>query len=194
MPISRRQLDALKQRDQDALRRLAETNTRRLYRAARGMGLTGDEAGDVVQDVFVTFLGTLDRFEGRASVETWLYGILLRKVQERRRAQRRDRRHDAIDETWEERFDAEGRWTQSVPTPETVLDAREIASAVRACLEALPDRHRDVFVLRHVEELTAAEVGRLLDLTVSNVGVILHRARLRIRRCLDRRGLAPPPR
>ena len=70
------------------------------------MGCAAEEAEDLVQDVFVTFLDTIDRFEGRALLSTWLIGILHHKVQERRRARAREELADPIDEIFESQFDA----------------------------------------------------------------------------------------
>jgi len=181
-------LAGLRERNPDALRRVAEENASRLFRAARGMGLTAEEADDLVQDVFVTFLGTLDRFEGRASVSTWLYGILLRKVQERRRVRVKEARHDPVDEAWSEHFDGRGNWLRKPAPPDRALSSREMSRAIAECLEDLTPLQRQVFVLRLVEELPAAEVSKMVDATVTHIGVLLHRARLRIRACLDGRG------
>ena len=84
------QLARLRARDPAALRSVVDDHARRLYRTARGMGYAAAEAEDVVQDVFVTFLETLDRFEGRSQIGTRLFGILHRKSLERRRAKVRD--------------------------------------------------------------------------------------------------------
>jgi DNA-directed RNA polymerase specialized sigma24 family protein len=73
-----------------------------------------------VQEVFLTFVATLDRFEGRASVHTWLYGILLRKAKERWRERAKENNHEAIDDEWEARFNRAERRTR----PPTRADAR----------------------------------------------------------------------
>ena len=179
---------ALRRREPEAVRQVAQQFSRRLYRAARGMGHTGTEADDLVQEVFVTFIETLDRFEGRSSVHTWLFGILLHKSQERRRARVRDERHDAIDEEWADNFDARGRWIRPPLEPDRAFEAREARQAIEACLPGLPDQQRDVFLLRLVEDLPAADVSNILGLTITHIGVLLHRARLRLRACLGARG------
>src|SRR5258708_24364881 len=78
-------LARLRRRDPEALRVIVNEHGRRLYRAARGMGFTMEEAEDLAQDVFLTFIESIDRFEGRARVSTWLFDILHHKCQERRR-------------------------------------------------------------------------------------------------------------
>jgi RNA polymerase sigma-70 factor, ECF subfamily len=74
--VSPRLLQRLRARDPDALAEVIETFARRLYTTARALGFAPPDAEDLVQDVFATFLATLDRSEGRSSLSTWLFGIL----------------------------------------------------------------------------------------------------------------------
>jgi RNA polymerase sigma-70 factor (ECF subfamily) len=144
MAISRADLDALRRRDPDALDALTLAHSRRLYRAARGMGFDASDAEDLLQDVFVTFLSSLDRFEGRSALSTWLFGILLRKAQERRRARASEDRHDPIDEEWAAHFDATGRWVRPPAAPDRALTSRQMAAAIETCLDDLPAQQREV--------------------------------------------------
>jgi len=74
------------------------------------MGFTIEEAEDLAQDVFVTFIESLERFEGRAQIGTWLFGILHHKAQECRRSRARDELNDPIDTVFEAQFDIRGNW------------------------------------------------------------------------------------
>jgi len=186
--ISDADLSALRRRDPDALHSLSQDHTRRLYRGARGMGFNAHEAEDLVQDTFVTFLASLDRFEGRSALSTWLFGILLRKAQERRRSRGREERHHPLDDEWASHFDAAGHWVRPPASPDGALASRQMADAIGACLDDLSPQQRDVFVLRLQEELPASEVGNVLGLTVTHIGVVLHRARVLMRKCLGQKG------
>ena len=179
-------LRRIKQRDADALREIAEANTRPLYRAARGMGCDGPEAEDLVQDVFVTFLGGIERFEGRSQLSTWLFGILHHKVQERRRINARS--DDQIDETFEAQFDARGHWISVPIDPIGSLHSQQARAALDDCVSRLPAAQRAAFHLRTVEELSAIEAGNVLGQSVTHIGVLLHRARARLRECLQGKG------
>ncbi len=184
----------LRRRDQATLRSIVDGHARRLYRAARGMGLDGSEAEDVVQDVFLTFLTTLDRFEGRSAVGTWLFGILHHKIRERRRQFAvAAARTEPLEEAIESRFDAAGKWIRPPMAPDRQAVSRQAGAAVQQCLDGLPPLQREVFHLRQVEELAASDVGDLLGETGGNVAVLLHRARLRLRDCLDRKGWKTAP-
>lgn len=152
------------------------------------MGHPPDEAEDLVQGVFVTFLESLDRFEGRAQVGTWLYGILHHKSLERRRAAGRDELNDSIDELFESQFDGRGSWTRPPIAPDEHVNARESGVAIAECLDGLPAHQREVFHLRQVEELAAAEVSKITGHSITHIGVLLHRARTRLRACLEGKG------
>jgi RNA polymerase sigma-70 factor (ECF subfamily) len=188
------QLDAgevarLRARDPEALANAVGDHAKPLYRAARGMGFRESEAEDLVQDVFTTFLETLDRFEGRSQVRTWLFGILHHKVLEKRRESYRDERNDPIDEVFESRFDTKGNWVRPPEDLQQLLESKEIGAAIGQCLEGLPAAQREVFVLREMEELETNEVCKILSVTVTNMSVLMHRARIRLRECIEKKGL-----
>lgn len=184
-------LDRLRARDAVVLTRIVEEHAAVLYRAGRAAGLNADAAQDVAQEVFVTFLETLDRFEGRAQVRTWLFGILFHKIRERRRATLRVESRDPADELFASWFDREGAWISPPAAPDDRLRSAEIRHAIRTCVEALPELQRHAFYLRQVEELRGSEVSKILGESVTHIGVLLHRARVRLRDCLGRKGMTP---
>jgi len=181
-------LARLRRRDPETLRAVVDSHGRPLYRAARAMGCSIDAAYDLVQDVFVVFLKSLDRFEGRSQVGTWLFGILHHKIREARRPSSYDERRDPIDNVFDAQFDRADRWIQRPIEPDRWMHSREASVAIRGCLEGLTPQQRDVFHMRQVEGLSGAEVSTILGESVSHIGVLLHRARLRLRDCLERKG------
>jgi RNA polymerase sigma factor (sigma-70 family) len=181
-------LNRLRQRDAEALRTIVEQHARQLYRAARGMGFRKEDAEDLAQEVLITFIESLDRFEGRSRVSTWLFGILHHKIQERRRTQAREGQNDSIAEMFEAQFDSRGNWIHPPIPPDRRLSSREAEEAVRRCLEGLPPLQREVFQLRQIEELSAADVGKILGQTVTHIAVMFHRARMKLRACLEGSG------
>lgn len=182
--------ERLRARDPAALRDTVNAHARRIYRAARGMGFSASEADDLSQEVFVTFLETIDRFEGRSAISTWLFGILHHKAQERWRGQGREALADSIDEEFAGRFDTRGGWIKPPIPADRLVESRQTAEALRGCLTGLPEQQREVFQLRQVESLSAADVGAMLGCTVNHVGVLFHRARVRLRACLEAKGWA----
>jgi RNA polymerase sigma factor (sigma-70 family) len=180
----------LRRREPDALAVIASTHGRRLFRAARGMGHDADAAEDLVQEVFVIFLQSLDRFEGRAQIGTWLFGILHRKSLERGRHDIRAEQHDAIDDVFDVQFDKRGHWAKP-PRPDDVFVNSAAGSDISDCLKSLPAAQRAVFHYRQIEELSAVDVSKITGHSVTHIGVLLHRARIRLRACLEPKGWGP---
>ena len=193
MPQPTSQLDPddltrLRKRDPGTIGRVVDDLARPLYRAARGMGFDEADAEDLVQDVFTTFMTTLDRFEGRSRISTWIFGILHRKAQERRRELARDDQQNSIDDLFESQFDPSGGWAMPPIDLERQYASMELAEAIRGCVEQLPATLREVFVLREMQDCDTTEICKILGRTVTHVGVQLHRARARLRACLEARG------
>jgi RNA polymerase sigma-70 factor (ECF subfamily) len=152
------------------------------------MGFSAEDADELVQDVFVIFMATLDRFEGRSRIRTWLFGILHRKAMEPRRDLASDARHDPTDEQFESQFDEQGRWRSAPIGPDRLAASAQLARAIRECLEGVPGLQRQAFVLRDTQQLETADICKILDCTVTHMGVLLHRARARLRVCLQSKG------
>ena len=187
-PVSTAFLERLRRRDPEALADAAGEHARPLFKAARALGF--DEAGaeDLVQDVFATFLERLDSFEGRSQLRTWLFGILYRKALERHRASIMADRMDPIDEVFESRFDARGKWVRPPADLERLLLSKELGEVIRGCMDGLPAKQRAAFVLREVEDFDTAEICKILDVSVTNFGVLIFRARAKLRECLESKG------
>jgi len=155
-------------------------------------------AEDVVQDAWIALLDGLDRFEERASLKTWLFGILVNKA--RTRAVREGRGlpfsalagADEADEPGDipDRLDrGDGRrgppGACSEDNPERLALATETRAVIEAAISALPEAQRAVITLRDIEDLEAQEVCVLLGISPTNQRVLLHRARVRVRRALE---------
>ncbi len=173
--------------DPETIRAVVEAYLPQILRTAQASGLSASEAEDVTQDTFATFLETASRFEGRSHVRTWLFGILYKKIAEARRRTKRNRQMDSLDDVFESRFDENGRWLRP-PSADAELLAGEIQGAIGECLERVPDQQRMAFTLREVEGLATREICKILDVTHTNFGVMLYRARNELRECLEEKG------
>ena len=180
---------AIRERDPEAIREVARAYLPQILHAAAGAGLNGQLAEDVTQSTFLTFLETAHRFEGRSRVRTWLFGILYRKIAEARRKAGREEAIEEIDAVFEQKFDASGSWIQPPRPADSELYASEVRREIEGCLDKTPTKQRMAFVLREVEELDTKEICKILDVTRTNLGVLLHRARTRLRECLGTTGL-----
>ena len=155
-------------------------------------------AEEVVQEAWLTVVRSLDRFERRSTLRTWVLGIVVNLARSRRRAERRlvPLTADEGEATVEPARFLPGdhaRWPhhwaiEPVPwrTPEEDLLAAESRKVIDEAIRALPPVQREVLVLRDVEGLCAAETCNILGLTDTNQRVLLHRARARVRQALER--------
>jgi len=158
----------------------------RLYRVARAIVRDDAEAEDVMQQAYVSAYTHLDQFAERARFSTWLTRIAVHEALARNRRRGRLREMDAMAET-----DASGVWTSRGLDPEQQALTAELRRALEASLDALPESHRSVFVLREVEGLDTAETAECLGLSEDNVKTRLSRSRAMLRRQLfERAGLA----
>lgn len=180
-------LERLRDRDPEATEAVVTAYLPQILRAARGAGFDASQAEDVAQATFLTFLEVVRRFEGRSRVRTFLFGILYKKVAEARRGLGRDRRTEDIDEVLESRFDPDGGWS-SPPRP---IDLRihdaEVRQRIEECLDTIPMSQRMAFMLREVEHLETDEMCQILDVSRTNLYVLLYRARNALRKCLETR-------
>lgn len=172
-----------------------------LLRAARGYVGTEASAQEAVQETWLAVIAGLDRFEGRSRLRTWVHGILAnvarrRGVQDRRSVPLSALSGDAPDGPVVDpaRFraageDWAGHWRDEATPERWGPEGRALSAELRAmlldALEMLPERQRQVVVLRDLEGLTTPEVAAVLGLTPGNVRVLLHRGRMRLRQLLE---------
>ena len=180
-------LDALRVGDDAAFATLVGRYHTRMLRLAEAFVPTRAVAEEVVQDTWLGVVKGIHRFEGRSSVKTWLFRILVNRA---KATGMREPRNAALDDGdgLDGRFDAGGHWAEP-PEPWTSIDSRldasEIARRVKECLPKLPDAQRQVLILRDIEGADSAEVCDLLKISATNQRVLLHRARSHVRVMLE---------
>ncbi len=180
----------IRERDAQALEEVVRRYLPQILRAAGGAGFARQLAEDIAQDTFVTFIETAPRFEGRSHVRTWLFGILYKKIAAARRNLGRDEMDD-IEEVFEQRFDDAGSWTRPPLPVDAEVYAAEVRQGIDGCLDRVPTNQRMAFVLREVEGMHTQEICKILEVTRTNLGVLLHRVRNRLRECLEAKGIEP---
>ena len=193
------ELDALRSGDEAAFVRVIQRLHGPMLRLA--LAYVGDHhvAEDVVQEAWLTAIRSLDRFQGRSTFKTWISGIVINHARSRRRKESRlltftsllrggraDRRGPTVDPS---RFGSDGAWRERPSSwqnlPEDRLIGAETLEMIRAAIQDLPPKHREVIVLRDVAQLDAAAVGELLGISAENQRVRLHRARAAVRKALE---------
>lgn len=155
-----------------------------------------DEAEDAVQEALAGAARNAGNFRGEAALKTWIIAILKNKVADvLRQRQRRPINASQLASPDQEGalppvFDQRGMWRDSArparwEDPEADLHNAQFLAVFDACLNRLPPQQGRVFMMREVVELETAEICGELGLSVTNVHVILHRARLALRACLQ---------
>lgn len=169
------------------LSQLVAEHTGTLLRGAMAMGFSQADAEELVQESFVAYLKARDRFEGRSSVKTFLFGILYNKGAELSRKKKREAGLEDIEAVFDSHFDGAGHWLATLPKgPEEEALSKELADVIAACAEKLSVEQRTAFYLKEVEGTSPEEVRNVLGVSDTNLRVLLYRARLRLRECLER--------
>jgi RNA polymerase sigma-70 factor, ECF subfamily len=195
-------IEALRRGDEAALRTLIDRYGAALLRVAMPFVRSRAVAEEVVQETWLGLMRSLDRFEGRSSLKTWLFAILVNTAMTHGRKERRsvpfsalaaadpdapsvdpDRflpaDHDRFPGHWAL---PPARWT----TPEEGLLSGETRRVILAAIEDLPAAQRTVIALRDIEGWPAEEVSEALEISEGNQRVLLHRARAKVRGALER--------
>lgn len=165
-----------------------------LFRYA--MSRVGDRtvAEDLVQETFLAALQAQERFRGAAAPRTWLIGVLRHKVVDHHRLSGRERplgdREEPESDSLEGVFDARGRWVKrpgrwTPAAPAGEVERREFWEFFRLCADGVAGRAGEAFALRVLSDLSAVDVCKVLDVKATNLWVLLHRARSKIRTCLE---------
>ena len=164
-----------------------------LYNYAYARLSDEESAKDMVQEVFFAALKAKNRFRGESNEQTFLTAILKRKIIDYYRSKGKAADYLLLENLpFKEKGMHEGHWQESrVPQnwDKTVLDKienEELAKALQECMEHLPQQWQACFILKTIESESTEDVCKELQLSSSNLWVILHRARLKLRECLEK--------
>mgnify|MGYP003575536531 FL=1 len=164
-----------------------------LYRFAMARVRRSHVAEDLVQETFLAALQGTRHEQGAEAERRWMIGIMKHKIVDHFRREAREPNvpnevdkpmHDAdflSDGHWRPEMAAIQPWPEK---PDGLLEQRQFREVLATCLERLPPKAAQVFTLREMDDIDTEEICRLLRLTQTNLGVILHRARKQLRNCL----------
>ena len=171
-----------------------------MLRVARGYVPSHEIAEEVVQETWIALLKGIDKFEGRSSLRTWLFSVMINIAKSRGVRERRD--SDAAIAAYtggtvdparfrgaDDHIPATGSRTRCrrrfPDTPEGSVLGEELVDVARRELDKLPERQRAVVTLRDMLGFDSAEVCELLDISTANQRVLLHRGRAAVRQALE---------
>lgn len=150
----------------------------------------GEIAKDLVQETFLAALEKIGHFEGRSSEKTWITGILKNKICD---VYRRKLKSLALAEADPFFRESDGHWLVDqrpepfVPAIERVMETRELRQSLQACIKKLPMSWLAIFTMKHLEDQSSDEICATLKISQSNFWVMIHRAKLHLRACLQKK-------
>ncbi len=150
-------------------------------------------AEDLVQETFISALKNYDSFEGKSKESTWLTAILKNKIIDHYRKKVKQYLHDSIDRlsASDDFFDDKGSWYKDQRPSKWDFDTdksieqQEFYTTLQECLTRLNEIQRIAFVMKHMDDVNTDEICKELNVTASNYWVIMHRAKLQLRKCME---------
>lgn len=193
-------VSALRDGDERVFAALVDQHTPSLLRVARGYVRTHEIAEEVVQETWIALVKGIDGFQGRSSLRTWLFTVMINIA--KRRGVREQRESDAAvaaftggtvdptrfrgsDDPYPGHWRSEEAPTPFPDTPEGSVLGAELVAVARDELEKLPERQRMVVTLRDMLGFDSAEVCEMLEISTANQRVLLHRGRAALRQVLE---------
>lgn len=168
-----------------------------LYRFALARVNDVSTAEDLVQETFLAAIKGRERFKGQSTRKTWLMGILKHKIIDHLRRKYREpvaASVDVDDDALDHLFDTRGHWQVKpavwAQNPRKIIEQKEFLDIFYRCLAQIPSRLADVFLKREIDGLSTEALCKVLDITATNSWVMLYRARMRLRRCLEAKWLS----
>ena len=168
-----------------------------LYRFALSRVKDPAVAEDLVQETFLAALRARENFKGRSAGRTWLIAILKHKIVDHIRKKIREPSTDKIEtltDTSDPDFDERGHWQirpgKWAVNPDSLYEQKEFVDVLYRCLAELPERLAEAFIKRELDGLSTEEICKELGITATNTWVMLYRARMSLRRCLENKWLS----
>ena len=175
-----------------------KTYSDQLYRFAFLRLSDRDIAKDIVQDTFLAALRNQETYKGEISEKNWLFTILKNKIidQYRKKATSSELRHQISEVNFDEYFDKEDHWKMEVVPKEWTVDysggveSKEFFEILHRCIDRLGEIMKSVFSMKYLDEIESEDICKELKISSSNYWVIIHRAKLQLRNCLEKNWFA----
>ncbi len=185
-------LSLLRNRDESFLVELFKEINPYLHKILCGYHVSKESSQDLIQATWEVFLKNLDKFEGRSQIKVFLAGILLNKIREDRRVLKRFAPEEDIEKITNSAFTIEGWWKLDPVDPQTLMQSKQALEFIEECIEGLSEAQKNAFILREIEDEDTENICKILGISVSNLGVLIFRAKEKLRSCLEGQLLKGP--
>lgn len=178
-------LEELKNRNPIVLAKLFTEVNPYLYKILGSRRIYNEHAYDLLQETWQTFLENLDKFEGRSQVKTFLAGILINKIRESQRFQKKMIPEEDHEKIIGQSFTPDGWWKQDPDSPEKLLQSNQTMSFIQECMESLTENQREAFFMKEVDQDQTENICKILEVSSTHLGVLLFRAKQKLRQCVE---------
>jgi RNA polymerase sigma-70 factor (ECF subfamily) len=170
--------------ERDAVNTIVKEFHGSLFKAAKAQKLSDEMADEAVAETWGVFFEKFDKFEQRSKIKTYLSGILINKVREERRKNKKvDLVTDPIKFS-ESECDHNGLWVNKPLEPDKVIETKEKAHQMQTCFEKLSEKQKNIYKLRINDNMTYNEISSILNIDTANLKVSMHRLKNQMKECL----------
>lgn len=156
-----------------------------LLRVCGANGFHGEHADEVIHETWDVFFQNLTKFEGRSNIRTFVCGILFNKIREYRRYQGKHIFSEDSEEMFSHAFTNDGWWKSEPSDPYKFAEMKQASEFVKECMDGLTEQQKAAFIMREVDEENSEEICNVLGVNVTNLRVLIFRAKDKLKQCLD---------
>ena len=184
-------IEGLKRGEESAFRILVEQYQDLVYNTALGVVQNAADAEDVAQEVFIQIFRSIGNFKLEAKLSTWIYRITTTRALDLLRARKSKKRFGLLKRLWETEEDNPMDSLEDFNHPGVALEQKENAAKLMEAIAQLPENQKVAFVLHKLEGLSYLEISEVMDNTIPAVESLMHRARLNLRKLLEKKISTP---
>ncbi len=184
-------IERLKRGDESAFRILVEQYQDLVYNTALGIVQNESDAEDVAQEVFIQVYRSIGSFKSEAKLSTWIYRITTTRALDLLRVRKSKKRFGLLKRLWETAEESPMENIQDFNHPGVSLERKEAAAQLMTAIAQLPENQKVAFVLHKLEGLSYLEIAEVMGNTLPAVESLMHRARLNLRKILEKKISAP---
>ncbi|MFN5144018.1 MAG: RNA polymerase sigma factor [Bacteroidota bacterium] len=184
-------IERLKRGEESAFRSLVEQYQDLVYNTALGIVQNESDAEDVAQEVFIQVFRSIGTFKSEAKLSTWIYRITTTRALDLLRARKSKKRFGLLKRLWETEEESPVENISDFNHPGVSLESKEEAAQLMTAIAQLPENQKVAFVLHKLEGLSYLEIAEVMGNTLPAVESLMHRARLNLRKILEKKISAP---